>query len=99
MRFAHKRLDHANAGERLLHGHHHFAHAFLFASHSLSGATPVNAERQQAGRKKDQGDYGELPIHQEQNADCADDRYRLLEDIAANSGQRHLHDARIICDS
>ena len=43
-----------------------------------------NADGNEASRKKDQSDDGELPIEVKQHADTADDRGRLFEDIAAD---------------
>ena len=93
---ARKRFDHANAGEGFLHRYHHLRHAFLFVLHGFLGASPVNAERQQTGWKQDQCDDGEFPIHQKQDGDRADDSDRLFKEIAADAGQSHLHDPRVV---
>src|SRR5207249_11638919 len=63
----------------------HFAHAFKLTLRRLSCPAPINAKWQQTGREKNQGNHGELPIHQEQNDDCAYNRHRLLEDIDRKS--------------
>ena len=98
MRFARKRLDHANSSECFLHRHHHLAHAFLFTLHRFPGAAPINAQRQQTGWKKNQSDHSEFPIHQQKHTDCAHNGDRLLKNVAADSRQSHLHDPRIIGD-
>ena len=96
VRFTCKRFDHTNASKCLLHGDHHFAHSCLFTLHCLSRASAINAEGKQATGEKNQGDQSEFPIHQEENADCPHNGDRLLENIAANAGQRHLHHPRIV---
>ena len=54
---------------------------------ALRARSPVNADRQHAARKKNQGHEGEFPIHEEQHGDAANDGDRLLEHIAADAGQ------------
>ena len=85
MLFARERFDDADPGESLLHRHHHLAHVLLLALDRFAGAFAINAERHQAAREKHQGDEGEFPIHVEQHADAADDRDRLLEEVAADA--------------
>src|SRR4029077_15130047 len=94
-----KGLDHTNAGERFLHRYLHLRHAFLFVLHRLSRASSINAKRQQTCWKENQRDQGKLPIHHHEHTDCSDDGDRLLENIAADCAQSHLHDAGIVRDN
>ena len=64
MVFAVERFDDANSGETFLHRHGHLAHTFLLVLNRLLGALSKNPDRQQTGRKKDERDQRELPIHQ-----------------------------------
>ena len=63
MLFPVKRFDYPDAGERFLHGHDHLPHVFQLVLHRLARAPPINADRQQTNRKKNQGHNGKLPIH------------------------------------
>ena len=67
--------------------------------HGFTCAAAINANRQQAGREKNQRYDGKFPIHEEENTDCADNGDRLLENIATDAGQSHLHDAGIVRDA
>ncbi len=96
VRLARKGLDHANTSECLLHGHDHFAHAFLLTLHRLARAAAINTNRQQTGRKENQCDHCELPIHHEKDSDSTNDRDWLFKKITADSGQGHLHGACVV---
>ena len=67
--------------------------------HRLARAAPINADRQQTNRKKNQGHDCKPPVHQKENGNSANDGDWLLKQVAAYSGQRHLHAARVIGDA
>src|SRR6185437_11513572 len=82
-----------------LHCHDHFGHAFLLVLHCFSRALTVNAKRHQTSWEENQCDHGKLPIHHHEHTDCPDDGDRLLENIAADGAQSHLHDSGIVRDN
>ena len=79
-----KGLDHANAGKRFLHRHHHLSHVFLLVLHCLSGAAAKNPNGHDAAREEDERGQGKFPIHVEQDDHHENDRDRLLKSVAAD---------------
>src|SRR5438067_861402 len=65
----------------------------------FSGLPTVKNDRHQADGKEDESYERKLPIHVEQNEDAADDADRLLEQVAADGGEGHLHAAGIVGDA
>ena len=91
-------FDDANPGEALLHRHDHLGHAQLLIVDRLARSLAIHAERHQAAREKHQRDDGKFPVHVKEHADPADDRDWLLEKIAADAGERGLHQPGVVCD-
>ena len=81
---ASKGLNHANAGERFLHRHHHLSHVFLLALHRLAGAAAKDLNGHDATGEEDERRQGKFPIHVEQNRYPQNDRDRLFKGVAAD---------------
>ena len=91
-------FDDANPGEALLHRHDHLGHAHLLIVDRPARSLAIHAERHQTAREKNKRDDGKFPVHVKEHADPADDRDWLFEKIAADTGERGLHQPGIVCD-